>query len=155
MSDANLADEEVGEITALRNEVSRLRKIEDAARHLCTTEMPSGGSFTVFQEYRAAKQGLCALLQIPISADAPPAMGEEPPLVIEGAPIAGIIERCGQNPFVVYKHEEIVTYFVQQQQMTEEEAVEWIDFNIIGAWVGPATPGVLLPFHPDDYDDDS
>lgn len=34
---------------------------------------------------------------------------------------------------------------LQSDGMTEEEAVEWMDFNMEGAYVGPSTPIVLWP----------
>lgn len=65
-------------------------------------------------------------------------------LVIPGADAAilGTVYRCGQDPFVVYDYDRLVDHFVREG-MTHDEAAEWIDYNIEGAWVGPHTPGVL------------
>jgi len=34
---------------------------------------------------------------------------------------------------------------VEQDGMTEEEAIEFIDFNIVGAYVGESTPIIMWP----------
>jgi len=39
----------------------------------------------------------------------------------------------------VYDIEKMITHF-QSQGMTREEAQEWVDFNILGAYVGELTP---------------
>jgi len=31
--------------------------------------------------------------------------------------------------------------------MDEEESIEWIDYNILGAWVGDDTPIILMEKH--------
>lgn len=49
---------------------------------------------------------------------------------------------------VVYDYARILAYFVAQG-MTEEEATEWIDFNVLGAWLGPTTPLVIRLSGPD------
>jgi len=42
---------------------------------------------------------------------------------------------------------------LMDQGMTEEEAVEYIEYNIIGAYVGPTTPVVIWPVWDDgEYD---
>lgn len=65
-------------------------------------------------------------------------------LLIDGQDeaIVGIGERCGQPAVAVYDRAKLHAGFVEQG-MTEEEASEWIDFNIAGAWVGPNTPMLL------------
>ena len=65
-------------------------------------------------------------------------------LLLTGADsaIVGWIHRCGDVPIVVYDRARLVKHFVKEG-MTDEEAEEWISFNIEGAWVGKGTPGVL------------
>jgi hypothetical protein len=69
---------------------------------------------------------------------------KEEPLLIAGADkaIIGWISRCGDVPIVIYSYEKLVKHF-KGQGMTEDEATEWISFNVIGAWMGKGTPGVL------------
>jgi hypothetical protein len=45
----------------------------------------------------------------------------------------------------IYSGELIVDRLVETSDMTEEEAIEYIDFNIIGAYVGETTPIVMWP----------
>jgi hypothetical protein len=52
----------------------------------------------------------------------------------------GIAERCSQPALVVYDPEKMIDIMVKRDGMTEEEASEFFDFNILGAWVGPHTP---------------
>lgn len=60
--------------------------------------------------------------------------------------IVGIAERDGLA-VAVYGYDRMVAAFVAREGWTEEEAVEWVDFNIVGAYVGPGTPLI-------DYGDD-
>jgi len=66
-------------------------------------------------------------------------------LLIDGADkaICGLVHRCGQVPIVIYEHNKLVKHFIQSG-MSLEDAQEWIEFNIIGAWVGNGTPGILF-----------
>ena len=75
-------------------------------------------------------------------------------LIIPGADAAilGVVQRCGQAPFVVYDPDKLVAHFMGQG-MTEEEAQEWVTFNIKGAWVGDGTPGVLYAMDRDELDE--
>lgn len=65
-------------------------------------------------------------------------------LTIDGCDeaVLGFFERCGQPPVVVYDYGKLRDVFTAQG-MTEEEAEEWIDFNIVGAWLGAGTPAVM------------
>lgn len=52
--------------------------------------------------------------------------------------IEGVVERFGQSPIVCYDKQKILT--VLEEEMTPEEALEWFEFNQIGASVGDSTP---------------
>lgn len=69
--------------------------------------------------------------------------GEET-LLIDGCDeaVVGYVCRCGQPPIVIYDHSKLVQKFVGDG-MTDEEAEEWVSFNIESAWHGKGTPGVL------------
>lgn len=56
--------------------------------------------------------------------------------------IMGIGRRCGQPTLVVYSYERIVEV-LQKDGMDEDEAREYTDFNIAGAWMGEHTPLIL------------
>ena len=53
--------------------------------------------------------------------------------------ILGIAERCGMDPVVAYDIR-AVHKALERDGMTDEEASEWFEFNMIGAYVGPKTP---------------
>ena len=57
--------------------------------------------------------------------------------------IVGLGHRCGCDTVVVYDYDKLVDVFMQQG-MDEEESIEWIDYNILGAWVGDDTPIILM-----------
>lgn len=68
-------------------------------------------------------------------------------LLIEGADaaIVGYIERCGQVPIVVYDYEKLIEVFREKFGGADEsEVIEYIEFNILGAWMGNGTPAVLI-----------
>lgn len=53
--------------------------------------------------------------------------------------IIGICQRFGQEPIVAYDIDKIVESLMNDG-MSYEEAVEFYEFNQIGAWVGDSTP---------------
>lgn len=59
------------------------------------------------------------------------------------AAIVGSVERCGgPGPILCYDFDLMVEALVTGG-MTHEEAAEFADFNIVGAYVGPGTPFVF------------
>jgi len=50
--------------------------------------------------------------------------------------------RIGLEPVAIYSHQLLVENFIGQG-MSEEEAVEYVDYNIVGSWVGERTPIIL------------
>ena len=48
-------------------------------------------------------------------------------------------------PVFVYSGEEIVSVLMTRDFMTHEEAMEFVDFNIEGAYTGKDTPLLLWP----------
>ena len=54
--------------------------------------------------------------------------------------ILGIASRCGfEEDLIAYDYDKMIAQMVSQG-MTQEEAVEFFEFNIIGAWLGKGTP---------------
>ena len=45
---------------------------------------------------------------------------------------------------VVYDYVKLIEVF-QAQGMEEDDAVEWVSFNILGAYLGRQTPAILFP----------
>jgi hypothetical protein len=48
----------------------------------------------------------------------------------------------------VYSGNKMVEHFMSEG-MTEEEALEWISFNVEGAYVGESTPVIFWDYDPD------
>ena len=57
--------------------------------------------------------------------------------------IVGIIDRCSQPSVVTYDREKCIAILVEREKMSVEEAEEYFDFNVVGAWVGDRTPAFL------------
>jgi hypothetical protein len=53
--------------------------------------------------------------------------------------LVGVARRCGQPTLAVYDYEKCVECFVGQG-MSHEDAIEWMEFNVVGAWLGEGTP---------------
>jgi len=53
--------------------------------------------------------------------------------------IIGVGARYNDGPLAIYSVERVLKVLMQDG-MDEEEAQEWFDFNIIGAWLGAGTP---------------
>ena len=60
------------------------------------------------------------------------------------AAIVGIAEGCGRSPAVVYDREKCVAILMERDGMDRDEAEEFFDFNVSGAYVGPGTPVFLV-----------
>ncbi len=60
------------------------------------------------------------------------------------AAIIGVGMRCGMSPVAVYDYEKLVACFLTPD-CDEECAREWVDFNIVGAYIGPETPIIFSP----------
>ena len=58
----------------------------------------------------------------------------------------------------VYSVIKIIQIFMERDGMTHEEAIEWMEYNVVGAWVGETTPifvHEIPPFmQPEDYLED-
>ena len=46
----------------------------------------------------------------------------------------------GANVVALYDYEKCVKILMDRDEMTREEATEFLDFNTLGAYVGPGTP---------------
>lgn len=59
------------------------------------------------------------------------------------AALIGVSSRCGQASCLVYSSERIIRILVERDGMTRDEAEEFFDFNIAGAYMGERTPFFL------------
>ena len=57
----------------------------------------------------------------------------------EGAFI-GVATRCGQPTLAVSDANKCLQILIDRDDMNHEEALEYFNFNVIGAWVGDETP---------------
>lgn len=57
--------------------------------------------------------------------------------------LIGVGRRCGQPTLAVYDVGKCVEILVDRDGMTHEEAIEFFEFNVVGAWVGEGTPMFL------------
>ena len=65
--------------------------------------------------------------------------------------IAGVVQRYGQPTIVCYDKEKVLEQLMDDG-MTDEEAVEYFEYNQIGAWVGEQTPCFISPFDKEELD---
>ena len=56
--------------------------------------------------------------------------------------IVGVVTNI-KNQAVCYDVNKIIKILMKEDKMTEEEAREYFEFNILGAWVGEHTPMYL------------
>lgn len=72
------------------------------------------------------------------------ASSEEPLLVFDGLDeaIIGVSAHApGRPSCVVYDYERCVSALME---MEEDEAREWMEYNVVGAWLGERTPIVMI-----------
>jgi hypothetical protein len=54
--------------------------------------------------------------------------------------IIGIASRCGMNDLIAYDVSKCLTILMERDGMEYEEALEFFEFNVIGAYMGENTP---------------
>ena len=54
--------------------------------------------------------------------------------------IIGTGGRINMDEVLIYSYDKCVQIFMDRDKMTYEEAIEWMEFNVVGAWWGPKTP---------------
>lgn len=54
--------------------------------------------------------------------------------------IIGMAERINLGPVVAYDVNKIIKILMDSNDMTYEEANEYYEYNIVGAWMGEYTP---------------
>jgi hypothetical protein len=64
----------------------------------------------------------------------------------------GMAERCSQPSLAVYDTDKCIEILMQRDGMTYAEAVEFFDFNTLGAWAGEMTP-LFLSRPPEEFTD--
>lgn len=63
--------------------------------------------------------------------------------------IVGICEEFGKDRRIIYSKSKIITILMERDLMTESEAEEFYDFNILGLYAGENNPIFLdIPIEP-------
>ena len=57
--------------------------------------------------------------------------------------ILGLGRRCGHDDILVYDVDKCIAILIDNDSMTREEAIEYFEFNVAGAWMGEGTPMFL------------
>lgn len=55
----------------------------------------------------------------------------------------GWFTRCGQPTVAVYDLAKCINILIKRDKMTRNEAEEFIEFNVTGAWCGEGTPAFM------------
>ena len=58
--------------------------------------------------------------------------------------ILGITEEFGNGPRILYSKSKIINILCERDKMTEEEAEEFYDYNILGLYAGEQNPIFLV-----------
>jgi hypothetical protein len=61
--------------------------------------------------------------------------------------LIGFSQRINEPMLAVYAWEKMVNTLIERDGMEYDDAVEYIDFNCIGAWVGEQTPIIVMPLN--------
>jgi hypothetical protein len=73
----------------------------------------------------------------------------------EAALIGVSASQPGRPHLAIYDARACVRLLQERDGMTEDEAEEFLEFNVLGAWVGDMTPVfVWVGDDPEDYDDE-
>ncbi len=69
--------------------------------------------------------------------------------------IAGYVEQFGTPVLALYDRDKVISILVQQGMKDQEEAAEWFEFNILGAFVGNSTPAFASFFEEEKETEDA
>jgi hypothetical protein len=56
----------------------------------------------------------------------------------------GVVRRVGKPAIFVYDYQKCVGILQTKGIPTEEEAIEWMEYNVVSAWAGEGTPGFMI-----------
>lgn len=63
--------------------------------------------------------------------------------------ILGTASRANMPEVLVYSYNKCVKILMERDGVTHEEATEWLEYNVIGSWVGETTPIFVQELPPD------
>lgn len=59
--------------------------------------------------------------------------------------LIGFSQRINEPLLAVYSYEKMLDVLIERDGLEYDDAVEYLDFNVLGAWIGPQTPIVVMP----------
>lgn len=59
--------------------------------------------------------------------------------------LIGFSQRMNEPMLAVYAYEKMVQILMDNDDLSYDDAVEYVDFNVVGAWVGEQTPIIVMP----------
>ena len=59
--------------------------------------------------------------------------------------LIGFSQRMNEPMLAVYSYEKMVQVLMDNDDLSYDDAVEYVDFNVVGAWVGEQTPIIVMP----------
>jgi hypothetical protein len=64
--------------------------------------------------------------------------------------LIGYIELAGGHNVALYNRDKCIQILMDDQDMSDEEAIEYFDYNVVGAYMGPNTPAFATLVEEDD-----
>lgn len=64
--------------------------------------------------------------------------------------IIGFAQRCGEPLVAVYDYDKMVNIMMFRDDLSYDDAAEFIDANIVCMWAGPRTPVIVMPLTQED-----
>jgi hypothetical protein len=58
--------------------------------------------------------------------------------------LIGTVQRCGTNPLALYSYRTCIEILIDRDGMDYEGAVEYMDYNVLGAYLGENTPMFMM-----------
>jgi hypothetical protein len=58
--------------------------------------------------------------------------------------LIGVVQRCGTNPLALYSYSKCVEILMDRDEMDYEGAVEYMGYNVLGAYMGENTPMFMM-----------
>jgi len=68
--------------------------------------------------------------------------------------ILGVARQFNQPEKLIYDYVKCVEILMSRDDMTKDEAVEFMEFNVVGAYMGEETPIWMTPMDPDLLEND-
>lgn len=57
----------------------------------------------------------------------------------------GFSRRINEPILACYSYDKMIDVLIKRDGMEYEEAMEYVDYNCVGAWVGEQTPIIVMP----------